>query len=138
MTDPARPTCNFDDFRIEEFRIEDFRPADAADTSRSAQPLPTRGLDWQAAVLLDAIGPRLPLTTLRTTFPHVLNRLVAVWSNPKLFTKAIDDLMVDDRGGRRGFPFATLNELTDLRVYYFSHVHPQATRPDPAHGRGWR
>lgn len=137
MTDSARPTCSFDDFRIEEFRIEDFRPADAG-AARPMKPLPTRGLDWQAAVLLDSIGPKLPLSTLRCSFPHVLNRLVAVWSNPKLFGKALDDLMVDDRGGRRGFPFAALNELTDLRVHYFSHVHPQDTRPGPAHGRGWR
>lgn len=137
MTASARQSCSFDEFRIEEFRFDEFRPVDSP-MATDRRPLPTRGLDWQAAVLLDSLGPSLPLRTLRSDFPHVLNRLSAVWSNPRLFGQAMDALMVDDRGGRRGFPFAALNELTDLRIHYESHVQPREGRVDPAHGRGRR
>ena len=80
--------------------------------------------------LLESLPPTLRLVALRGQFPRVLNRIADAWHTPPAFAALIDSLMIDDRGQRQGFPFEVLNELTDLREFYFSMVHPEA-RPRP-------
>ena len=37
-------------------------------------------------------------------FPHVANRIYLVWVSPEHFERCMRDLMLDNRGGRQGFP----------------------------------
>jgi hypothetical protein len=57
----------------------------------------------------------LPVPTLAKRFPHVVNRLAACWAVPLDVIDLLDELLVDRRGGRRGFPADTLAELLALR-----------------------
>ncbi len=50
-------------------------------------------------------------------FPRVANRLAWCWHDPDLAAQALDDLLVDRRGGRRGFPPAIVRELQRLRAF---------------------
>jgi hypothetical protein len=61
-------------------------------------------------------------------FPHIMNLIAASWHEPKAFVKTLDELLMDERGGRQGFPFAIIVELTDLREYYFAAVRPESRK----------
>ena len=50
-------------------------------------------------------------------FPRVANRIAWCWSDAELLQQAMDDLLVDRRGGRQGFPRAVVAELRRLRDF---------------------
>lgn len=52
---------------------------------------------------------------LAAQFPRIANRLVLCWRDPGLTLQVIDQLLVDRRGGRQGFPPAVREELIALR-----------------------
>ena len=57
----------------------------------------------------------LPIPTLAKGLPHIVDRLAACWAAPFDVVDVLDDLLVDRRGGRRGFPADALAELLALR-----------------------
>jgi len=58
----------------------------------------------------------------RQRFPHVLERIAAEWEVPRRFLQLMDELLIDQRGNRAGFPFDCILELTNLREYYLNEV----------------
>jgi len=38
----------------------------------------------------------------------------------------LDDLLIDRRGGRQGFPFDVALEIAGLKDYYETSIHPTA------------
>jgi hypothetical protein len=58
-------------------------------------------------------------------FPHIVNRFAQLWGSPKLAERYFDDLLMDARGGRQGFPLSILSELQSLKEHYFTAVHPK-------------
>lgn len=88
------------------------------DRSASAEPL-----DVRAQRLFASLPYAFRLSATRRDFPHVLNRLAAEWDVPARFLRLMDELLMDQRGDRRGFPFETVLELTNLRDYYLDEVH---------------
>ena len=86
-------------------------------------PLSHRTERWYAT-LPKHIRP----TALRCAFPHVLDRLCAAWETPRMVRDVIDDLLIDDRGGRSGFPFPAVQEIHRLRDFYFEVLFPDAER----------
>jgi hypothetical protein len=76
-----------------------------------------------------------PLALLRT-FPRIANLLAASWTEPTAFRPYIDELFVDIRGNRQGFPPEVMEELFALRAYY-EDMHPaDGKRWDNANKRG--
>ena len=65
---------------------------------------------------------RAILDTLVLDFPHIVNRLSAVWRQPTECGRLFDDLLLDDRIDRQGFPLAAVLEISDLRSYYEADV----------------
>lgn len=86
------------------------------------------GASWafDAATLrmLESLPSNLRMLHTRRDFPHVLTRIAASWIDPRYFHRVMQSLLIDDRGNRQGFPFAVMNELTELRSYYFTQVRP--------------
>lgn len=74
-------------------------------------------LDPRAKALLKSLPLEATLEYTAENFPHVVNRIAGVWHDAKLLTQYIDKLMIDDRGGRAGFPFEALDELTRVRDF---------------------
>ncbi|MBK9243903.1 MAG: hypothetical protein IPM30_03445 [Burkholderiales bacterium] len=64
-----------------------------------------------------------PLQTA-AQFAHVVNTLAGVWNTPQKCRDYLDQLLLDLRGSRRGFPKAVASELATLKDYYDSIVHP--------------
>ena len=72
------------------------------------------------------------LDELEFEFKHVADRLKLLVSHVE-FETAINKLVVDDRGGRQGFPpktMALLLKLSKLHTEKFGHLSPQT---DPWH-----
>lgn len=98
----------------------DFRPIKA--TFGSAPPPAAKGLrepfDAAGKALLEQFAAKLSLLNTARDFPHVINRLGALSYRPAQMTAAIDKLLIGDRPGRQGFPFAVVTELSELREFY--------------------
>jgi hypothetical protein len=61
---------------------------------------------------------------LARQFPHVANKLAALWKRPLHCELYLDDLVLDLRGGRRGFPPRVAEEIAVLKTYFTTEVAP--------------
>ena len=59
---------------------------------------------------------RRPLR-LCNRFPRIANRIAWCWRDRRAAEQLLDDLLVDRRGGRHGFPRAVIAELRRLRDF---------------------
>lgn len=50
---------------------------------------------------------------LEQTYPHLLDRITAAWGTPEV-AGYLRKLIVDERGGRQGFPYEVMSELLTL------------------------
>ena len=57
-------------------------------------------------------------------FPHIANSLCTRWQAPMACREYFDELLLDARGDRRGFPTPVARELVALKDYYESVVFP--------------
>ncbi len=80
-------------------------------------------IKW-ARSIPSALRPR----ALVIQFPRLANTLADVWCQPKVFQMLLCQLMVDDRGGRQGFPLEVKRDLAKLRIY-FEKVHKKYHAP---------
>jgi hypothetical protein len=85
-------------------------------------------LDKRSKLILDSLPSDVRPKITAAKFPHIMNLVSGSWHEPKAFVQTLDELLIDDRGGRAGFPFDIIVELTDLREYYFSTVRPEARK----------
>ena len=67
----------------------------------------------------ESVQPR----QLALRYARLANRLCKVWTEPLKCERLLDDLMMDRRGGRKGFPLHVANELATLRDHYFRLHH---------------
>jgi hypothetical protein len=77
-----------------------------------------------AATLPVEIQPR----ALMYKFPRIANLMAAMWQDANSLRRYVDDLLVDKRGNRQGFPVDVLRELFALRAYY-DEIHPDRSGP---------
>jgi hypothetical protein len=93
---------------------KDFEPLRIA---RPPQVLLPRTNAWLAA-LPEAVRP----THLPTQFARTANLLASCWSDPQQRANELDNLLMDKRGGRRGFPIEVHRELVTLRDWVLSSI----------------
>ncbi len=55
---------------------------------------------------------------LAARFPHVVNRMALLWGKRDLVSRYFDDLMVDRRGNRQGFPREVTQEILALHGHF--------------------
>lgn len=55
-------------------------------------------------------------------YPRIANKLAELWGHPIACEKYFNDLMLDERGTRQGFPPLVALELTSLQTYFNTHV----------------
>jgi hypothetical protein len=78
---------------------------------------------WASALPRDVVPH-----ALLSKFPRIANLLAVLWQDPNSLRCYLDDLLVDKRGNRQGFPLDILRELFALRAYY-DQLHPGSSRP---------
>ena len=94
------------------------RPSDAAVRSdaRSRQTGSNEeSLSRVAQRWLDELPPALRPTHLCARYARIANRLALCWPDAKLTQQVFESLLVDRRGGRKGFPPPVRAELLALR-----------------------
>jgi hypothetical protein len=99
------------------------------ETSRTeAELLLDATIRWMAS-LPDTVRP----TLLARRFPRIANGVAELWPRVARCEAYLDSLIVDERGGRKGFPIDVAMELTRQRGHY-ADLHP--TRPTTWDGAG--
>lgn len=81
----------------------------AAHPTSPPEPLADATLHWLAALPQHAGARRLA-----EHFPRIANRLAACWARPKEALFYLNELLVDTRCSRQGFPEAVMMELLHL------------------------
>jgi hypothetical protein len=81
-------------------------------TRRSDHVLTTSARTW-----VRRLPPRRRPLGLCAAFPRVANRLAWCWADAAVSAQVLDDLLIDRRGGRQGFPPLVVRELQRLRDY---------------------
>ncbi len=79
----------------------------------------------EARTLLRRLDPSVLPIHLACRFPHVMNNIARPWDRPAHLDRYFDDLIIDKRGNRKGFPFAVAVELAVLKNHYQRRVYPQ-------------
>ena len=57
-----------------------------------------------------------PIELIRL-YPRIANRIAHSWHDPRVLHEVFNELMIDQRGGRKGFPAPILAELLLLREF---------------------
>jgi Asp-tRNA(Asn)/Glu-tRNA(Gln) amidotransferase A subunit family amidase len=85
---------------------------------RRRSPLPTdRAMAGAALEWLSRLPAEVRPRSLPEQYPRVVNRLADNWTSAQQCQATFDELMLDHRGGRRGFPHEIELELQRLRNY---------------------
>ena len=93
---------------------------------RSPQPkeLTAEAAQWFASLP----QPEQP-TELSAAYPRIVITLSSLWTHRRKCSAYFDELLIDRRGGRQGFPGGVALEIAALKDFYETHVHamPQST-----------
>ncbi|OYY93559.1 MAG: hypothetical protein B7Y41_12475 [Hydrogenophilales bacterium 28-61-23] len=76
--------------------------------------------------LLHILQREMPKTA--ANFPHVIENIKAHWAKPSQCRKCFENLLTDRRGGRQGFPLATIMEISNINEIYETNYIPQKPR----------
>ena len=87
-------------------------------TATQNEPLSDDASAWMAE-LPESVRPR----QLALRYARIANRICQLWPERLKCERFLDDLMTDQRGGRKGFPLQIANELATLRDHYFRLHH---------------
>lgn len=78
---------------------------------------------------LDTLPRKAQPYALCTLYPRIANLIAVKWADMKALSAYLDELLVDRRRGRRGFPPEVLNDLCVLREYHAAfHRHATGSR----------
>jgi len=94
--------------------------ASTTDWSSMRKAQPADYLLPQSDKWFHALPPDLSPHALATRFPRIVNLIASQWDDRHGAPKVFDDLLVDRRGGRAGFPPAVRHDLLRLREFWYS------------------
>jgi len=99
-------------------------PADNGIQGRSPQPpeaLAGDTIKWLASLPEDVRPTSLPVHYVR-----IANALARVWSDHRRCLEYLEELLIDERGDRQGFPFDVALEIAGLKDHYETAIYPTA------------
>ena len=103
-------------------------PSANEDWTKRRASQPASGLLRPTIAWASALPAEVQPTTLMAEYPRVANLVAVLWKDPESLRRYVDDLLVDRRGNRQGFPVDVLREIFALRDYY-DELHPPTLRP---------
>jgi len=92
-------------------------------TAPRGSPQPT-ALAAQTFQWLTELPQHLRPDQLAARYPHIANKLAAVWTTPEECRRYFDDVLLDRRGNRKGLPERVAMELAALKNHFDSVVFP--------------
>lgn len=104
--------------------MADSRSTKAEIPAAQRQAAPQQELSPEASAWLAELPQHLRPRETAALYPRIANRLARVWPKPDHCRVYFDELLLDTRGDRKGFPVAVALELAALKNHYDSAVHP--------------
>jgi hypothetical protein len=86
--------------------------------SRAPQPPVPETLSPIASAWVRTLPARLRPLQLCNAFPRVANRIAGAWGDTGITDGVFNELLLDRRGGRKGFPPAIAAEILRLHAYH--------------------
>ena len=77
-------------------------------------------LSQEAAAWFDSLPQHVRPNDLAKRYPRICNHIVECWKYPALMVPYFDDLLMDNRGGRQGFPMIIATEIASLKEHYLA------------------
>ena len=94
-------------------------PAEAAfKAMRRAQENGETQLTAEGQALLSSLDEAVRPQELAARYPRIVNQIARHWRTPTLMDRYFQDLLMDTRGSRQGFPLKIVMELSTLREHY--------------------
>jgi hypothetical protein len=90
------------------------------DWSKHRNPPPVEHLLPSSEVWLDLLPSAAFPGALATHYPRIVNLIAMLWSHRIGCSAYFDELIIDRRGGRQGFPAAVKRDLLVLRDFWHS------------------
>jgi hypothetical protein len=69
---------------------------------------------------LSNLPPEVRPRALANQYPRIFNKIAELWGRPLLCEKYLDELLMDERGTRKGFPPDVAAELTVLKTHFIA------------------
>jgi hypothetical protein len=82
------------------------------------------GVNELTRAWLESLPMSVRPMTLADKYPRIANRLALLWKQPRQCDVYFESLLVDERGGRQGFPQSVALELVTLKTHYQTVVFP--------------
>ena len=94
-------------------------PADAAFKSmRSTTEGSDAQLTKEGTALLASLDDGVRPKELASRYPRIVNKIARDWRLPSQLDRYFQELLMDTRGNRQGFPLKIVMELSTLREHY--------------------
>jgi hypothetical protein len=101
----------------------------AEERRRIAEKPEDRTLTEASVALLAKLPDDIRPKVLHDEFPRIFNKISSMWRRPDSLIAYMEELLVDTRGDRQGFPITVALDLATLKDYYERVVHPDAAAP---------
>jgi len=100
----------------------------ASEWARVRAPARTRDaeLSKKARNWLERLPEEIRPRELCARYPRIANQLAACWADVGLIDHLLQDLLIDRRGGREGFPAAVIEEVALLYEYHDLRLRSEA------------
>jgi hypothetical protein len=76
----------------------------------------------QAWAWIEQLPAEIQPACLVQQFPRITNKLAQIWKQPMECERYLGALVMDNRGGRQGFPGEITAELAKLQTHYVNNV----------------
>ena len=74
-------------------------------------------LNLETESLINSLPEEVRPVQLPEKFPRICNRIAELWADPEQAIPLFDDLLIDNRGGRNGFPLSIILEISKLKEH---------------------
>jgi hypothetical protein len=98
------------------------QPANDWSSRRAPECSEDQALNPGGQAWFDSLPLGLKPELLAQRYPRICNRMAERWSHAGLMTPYFDDLLMDSRGGRQGFPLLIAIEIANLKEFYLDNM----------------
>ncbi|MEO8627209.1 MAG: hypothetical protein ABI612_03795 [Betaproteobacteria bacterium] len=81
-------------------------------------------LSTECKAFLSSLEPALEPKELAGKYPRILNQVARLWRRPMQLDQYFEELLIDTRGNRQGFPMKIVLELSTLKEHYHRATFP--------------
>jgi hypothetical protein len=99
-------------------------PSQTPESVPRRQPQVAERLSVDALRWLDQLPVSVRPRHLEREFPRIANALSRQWRSPSACIAYLDELLMDKRGDRRGFPLEIVLELATLKSHFQTAIYP--------------